>query len=98
MNKCQAVKDHDRKLFATISEQSAGTSTLSNKPHHKLMDQDSEDDSARFIGGARRKKKSQNIDSDETIRAGPPSLAQAGVGFNRSAVTVRSSNIYLTAR
>jgi len=45
------------------------------------MDQDSEDDYGRFMGGARRKKKSQNIDLDGTIGAGPSSLAQAGVGL-----------------
>ena len=89
--KCQAVKDHDQKLFATISGQSASTS--SHKRHHELVDHEV-DDSDRFMGGARRKKQSRKGDGGP--EAGPSSGNALDVGLIHSEVTVRTTNSYLT--
>lgn len=89
--KCQAVKEHDQKLFATISGQSASTS--SNKRHHELVDHEA-DDSDRFMGGARRKKQLRK--GDGRLEAGPSSGDALDVGLIHSEVTVRMSNSYLT--
>lgn len=89
--KCQAVKDHDQKLFATISGQSASTS--GHKRHHELVDHEV-DDSDRFMGGARRKKQSRK--EDGRPEAGPSSGNALDVGLMHSEVTVRTSNSYLT--
>jgi len=78
-------------VFASISEQS--TATSSSKRPHEFIDHDlEEDDSNRFMGGARRKKKSQKLDG--AIEAGPShssDVAQADVGLNHNVVRISLS-------